>query len=111
MAAAPTEDGGLSAGHNASCFGAVCGLLALSGETVRRMFLFVTLRDMISAAVRLNVVGPLRGGALQRQLSRGVASLAARTATLAPDTAYVVAPLHTAVGGVHDRLYSRMFNS
>lgn len=101
----------LSQGHLATCHGAVCGLLGLSVSQTRVMFLFITMRDMVSAAVRLNVVGPLRGGALQHTLSTRVPALVARTRALAVQQSCQVVPLLSIIAGAHDRLYSRMFNS
>lgn len=98
-------------GHLAACHGAVCGLLHLSEQDACHMFLFVTMRDMVSAAVRLNIVGPLKGGAMQRALSLQMPDLLQKTAGKTWEQAHQVAPLLSVVAGAHDRLYSRMFNS
>lgn len=59
-------------GHGATCFGAVCGLLNIDDETCCSMFLYTVLRDMVNAAVRMNLVGPLEGGRLIHDLCTAV---------------------------------------
>lgn len=67
-------------GHHAPLFGFVCGLIrwpvkrggtlvGVDMATVGRMFLFTILRDLVSAAMRLGVVGPFEASALERRLS------------------------------------------
>ena len=49
-------------GHTVTVFGAVCGLLGVSDIiVVLDMLIYMTIRDMVSAAVRLNLIGPLEG--------------------------------------------------
>ena len=58
---------GQLAAHLAPIFGVVCRALELPAQRAVELFLFIMLRDMISAAVRLNIVGPLAGQRLQYQ--------------------------------------------
>ena len=67
-------------GHLATSFGAVAGSLGLSSARAARLFAYLTLRDTLSAATRLNLVGPLRAGALLRRCSGRVEALAAEAA-------------------------------
>ena len=66
-------------GHHAPLFGFIVGLVSrnggaggsgggIDGATAGRMLLFSILRDLVSAAVRLNLVGPFEASALQRRL-------------------------------------------
>ncbi|KAA0048064.1 lon protease-like protein 1 [Cucumis melo var. makuwa] len=56
--------------HHAPIFGLICGLLGWDGTMSQRAYLFITLRDVISAATRLNLVGPLGAAVLQHQLAQ-----------------------------------------
>ena len=116
-------------GHLATSFGAVAGSLGLSSARAARLFAYLTLRDTLSAATRLNLVGPLRAGAALRRCSGRVEALAAEAArgavfaardaealggcgaTAAAKRAAGSSPLVDVVQGGHDALYSRLFSS
>ena len=116
-------------GHLATSFGAVAGSLGLSSARAARLFAYLTLRDTLSAATRLNLVGPLRAGAALRRWSGRVEALAAEAArgaaraardaearggcgaTAAAKRAAGSSPLVDVVQGGHDALYSRLFSS
>lgn len=116
-------------GHLATSFGAVAGSLGLSSARAARLFAYLTLRDTLSAATRLNLVGPLRAGALLRRCSGRVEALAAEAArgaaraagdaeargacaaAAAARRAAGASPLVDVVQGGHDALYSRLFSS
>eukprot|EP00439_Symbiodinium_sp_Y106_P066506 s965_g10.t2 len=53
-------------GHFASFFGLLCARLDLPQEVTVQGFLYCSVRDAVSAAVRLNLVGPLQAAELQR---------------------------------------------
>merc|ERR1719357_1171636 len=57
-------------GHLATMFGLAGAVLDLPVEAVLRSFVHCSVRDMVSAAVRLNLIGPLRGVELQAQVLR-----------------------------------------
>ena len=67
----------LPGAHLAVVFGAVAGAAGFSARHAARIFCYLTLRDTLSAATRLNLVGPLAAGAAVR---RCVASAEARAA-------------------------------
>jgi urease accessory protein UreF len=46
-------------------FGVVCKALGLSLDLCDRVFLRIFLRDLVSAAVRLNLIGPMEGARMQ----------------------------------------------
>jgi len=57
-------------GHTVTVFGAVCGLLGVSDIiVVLDMLIYMTIRDMVSAAVRLNLIGPLEGCSYTNSIS------------------------------------------
>ena len=55
--------------HMAPLFGFICRELSLSEAATSRMLVFTTLRDLLSAATRLNLVGPLEANRLQSKLA------------------------------------------
>ncbi|KAM0993922.1 hypothetical protein EV2_009838 [Malus domestica] len=59
--------------HHAHAFGLICGLLGLDSTTTQRAYMFITMRDVISAATRLNLVGPLGAAVLQHKIASGAA--------------------------------------
>lgn len=108
-------------GHGATSFGAVCGLLKIDDWTCCSMYLYTVLRDMVNAAVRMNLVGPLEGGRLIHDLSLAVETLLeselprllgqVRTNVLDMECAHQVCPMIEILSNAHDRLYTRLFNS
>jgi urease accessory protein len=98
-------------GHLAPLAGAVCAALGLERTTTLRLLLFQHLRGLVSSAVRLAIVGPLAGQALQFRLAAASAAVLERCAGLELDEVAATAPLHDLCHGHHDRLYSRLFAS
>jgi urease accessory protein len=97
--------------HLAPALGAVTRALDLSAEDALTAFLHASLRGVLSAAVRLNLVGPneaqrmtfARAALLDRALAIGAA--------LEPDDAAQPSPLLEIFGASHDRLDVRLFVS
>jgi urease accessory protein len=100
-------------GHYAPIFGLVCKLLGIEINTTKRMFLFVTLRGLLSSAVRLNITGPLEAQTIQHKYSPLIDQLLASDTCHKTDMSetYQTAPLLDILHGAHDRLYSRLFNT
>jgi len=98
-------------GHFAPVFGCVTRLLAFDSDSAARLFVFIQLRGWISAAVRLNIVGPMEGQQIQHQLSRDAESAAARFGEVPLEDAAQTAPLLDLWQGTQDRLYSRLFQT
>jgi urease accessory protein len=98
-------------GHLAPVFGAVLGGLGMAEEEARRLFLFQGARAVVSAAVRLGVVGPLQAQELLAGAAEAAERALAATADLAPEEAASSAPLLDLLQGHQDRLYSRLFQS
>ena len=94
-------------------FGLVGGMLQMPVDVLTEAYLFTMSRDLISAAVRLGIVGPMHGVALQRQLQPLVGSLLEEVDALGIDefSAAQTAPLIELLQGNHSLLYSRLFQS
>ena len=98
-------------GHAAPVWGAVARLLGLEVDATARLFVFTHLRGWISAAVRLNIVGPLEGQRVQHQLAPTAESVARRFGEISMENAAQTAPLLDLWQGTQDRLYSRLFQT
>ncbi len=99
------------AGHFAPMFGAVTNTLAVSAEQSARLFLFVTLRGLVSSAVRLGIVGPMEAQAIQHRLAPQAETVAARCGKMPVEEIAHTAPLLEIWGASQDRLYSRLFQT
>jgi urease accessory protein len=97
--------------HFAPVFGVCLRQLGVDRKTTTRLFVFIHLRGVIAAAVRLNIVGPMEGQAIQHQLGARAEVVAQRGATLTLDDLAQTAPLLDLWQAGHDRLYSRLFQS
>ena len=115
--------------HVAVVFGAVAGALGVDAERAARLFAYVVLRDVLSAATRLNLVGPLEAAeALRRCQAAGERLFARALAEARRDAEAAVragadplegivrraacaAPLADIAQGGHDALESRLFSS
>ena len=99
------------AAHLAPVFGAVANALELSIDLAVRLFLYMTLRGLISSGVRLGIVGPLEAQAIQYRLGPHAEALANRGVDLELDSAAQTTPVIDLLQAAHDRLYSRLFQS
>ncbi|KAK1929968.1 Urease accessory protein F [Phytophthora citrophthora] len=97
--------------HHAVLFGVVCALLGISAEPVQRMYLFVTTRDVLSAATRLNLVGPLEAAKLQFETTQLLEEVFQAKKNRGIQESYSSAPVLDLVQAMHDQLYTRIFNS
>lgn len=118
-------------GHYAPSFGVICGVLSISVQITRLLFLRCVVRDMLSSATRLSVVGPLEGVRLQVQLIPVIVSMLKERAEYKnrvsvfitgsaindDDTANSflsatqTAPMLDMLQARHEMLYTRLFNS
>ena len=80
-------------------------------EAVQRLYLHMILRDQISAAIRLNLVGPLQAAVLQKSLHAHAEEQRSRFSGAGRDQAARCGPLLDLMQGSHHRLYSRLFQS
>ncbi|XP_059665524.1 urease accessory protein F isoform X2 [Cornus florida] len=97
--------------HHAPIFGLICGLLGLDSGTSQRAYMFITMRDVISAATRLNLVGPLGGAVLQHQIALVAEDMSKKWMDRSFEEACQTTPLLDTVQGCHGYLFSRLFSS
>jgi urease accessory protein len=98
-------------GHHAIVFGRLFGLLGLDSLTAQRAFLFLSLRDVLSAATRLNLVGPMEAALLQHRHASLAEAVLVKYANRGVEDAYQTAPLLDTLQGAHNLLFSRLFCS
>ncbi|KAG5517296.1 hypothetical protein RHGRI_037898 [Rhododendron griersonianum] len=110
MRDASLASGGI-AFHHAPIFGLICGLLGFGFETSQRAYMFITMRDIISAATRLNLVGPMGAASLQHQIAVVAEGLSTKWMNRETEDACQTAPLLDTVQGCHGYLFSRLFCS
>lgn len=97
--------------HHAPIFGLVCGLLGMDPETSQRAYLFVTLRDVVSAATRLNLVGPMGASVMQHRIALVAETVLEKWKDREASEACQTSPLLDVVQGCHGYLFSRLFCS
>jgi urease accessory protein len=97
--------------HFAPVFGAVCARLRIGLDAARQVFMYITVRGALSAAVRLNALGPAAAQRLQMLLALDMDRALDETAHLRATDAAQSAPLLELFQMHHDRLYSRLFQS
>lgn len=97
--------------HHAPVFGLICGLLGMDPETSQRAYLFVTLRDVVSAATRLNLVGPMGASVMQHRIAIVAETVLEKWMNREASEACQTSPLLDVVQGCHNYLFSRMFCS
>ncbi|HEX4448183.1 MAG TPA: urease accessory UreF family protein [Polyangiaceae bacterium] len=110
MAARARARGGV-ASHLAPVFGASLASLGSDRHEALALHLYMALRGVASAAVRLGVVGPHEAQRLQRRHGETLDSVLEECSGLAPDDAATTAPLLDLMAATHDRLYARLFQS
>ena len=99
------------ASHFAPIFGACCGALRISIADTRQLFMLLTIRGALSAAVRLNAIGSYESQQIQIGLIPEMDRALDQTAHLDATDAVQTAPLLELFQMSHDRLYSRLFQS
>jgi urease accessory protein len=102
---------GEAASHLAAMFGAVLAALAVERHETLAIHLYLALRGMVSAAVRLGIVGPYEAQRMHGRHWETLDSVLARCSAMTPADAATVAPVLDVVGATHDGLYSRLFQS
>ncbi|TPX61550.1 hypothetical protein PhCBS80983_g01131 [Powellomyces hirtus] len=118
-------------GHLVLCFAIVCWCLGIPLDRTEHLLVFLYVRSLLSAAIRLNLVGPYQGQqlllALQKEVEHALRLVQRRMeghhipqqSLAGPDTISIAAatlacqtsPVVDILQGLHGQLYSRMFNS
>jgi urease accessory protein len=99
------------AAHHAPIFGVVFRTLEVGLLDSQRAYLFVALRSVTSAAVRLGLVGGYEAQRIQSLVSVDIDTIVERCGELGPHDIAQTAPLIDLLQSTHDRLYSRLFQS
>lgn len=99
------------AGHLSTVFGVSICLLQVSRDEAALMFLFLHVRSLLSAAVRLNIIGPFVGQNLMTRLEGSTREIVERTKCLSLEDTACTSPMLDIMQASHDRLYTRLFNS
>jgi len=97
--------------HLSPVWGAAVSALGLGLLDAQRVFLWTTARNVLSAAVRLGLIGTHEAQALLAELSPLLDEVQATCGQLGVDALAQPAPLADLIQGTHDRLYSRLFQS
>jgi urease accessory protein len=97
--------------HLAPVSGVVFQLIGLPIDTARTAMLFSAARGVLSAAVRLGIVGSYHAQRMQHDAGRDLRDVLERCVALDADDVCQTAPLLDMLHAAHDRLYSRLFQS
>jgi urease accessory protein len=97
--------------HFAPLFGAVMAALGLERRQALALHLHSALRGLLSAAVRLGVVGPHEAARIQDRRAPILETVLDECADLSLDEASTVVPVLDVVWATHDALYMRLFQS
>ena len=98
-------------GHLAPMFGTVARALDIAHDDAYAMFLHLTVRGLLSAAVRLGNVGPTEAQAIHGRLAPALDQALAVAQGLTIFDVAQTSPIIELVQAGHDRLYSRLFQS
>ncbi|CEG67116.1 hypothetical protein RMATCC62417_03585 [Rhizopus microsporus] len=98
-------------GHFAICFGLVCRCLDVDLENTLHLWLYLFARTIYSSAVRLNIIGPYEAQRLLLESRGPVEEIIHHTKNMTIEDCCQTNPLLDVCQGMHDRLYSRLFNS
>jgi urease accessory protein len=97
--------------HLAPVFGAAMRALEVDLEETQQLVLSLAARGVLQAAVRLGAAGTHEAQRLLRELSPAMDEVLASCAHLRETDLAQTAPLADLFGAMHDRLYSRLFQS
>jgi urease accessory protein len=100
-----------SAMHYAPLFGAICGVIGIDRRTSQALFLQIVCRGVLAAAVRLGIIGSNAAQRLQAELAPHLQETLDRCEHLTPDRLAQTAPVIDLWQSMHDRIYSRLFQS
>lgn len=97
--------------HHAPVFGAIYGALGLSANEAQIAFLHGVTRTVLSAAIRLSILGPLEAQTLHAASADRLEEALALGNALAPEAIAQTAPLVERFASLHDALDARLFQS
>lgn len=97
--------------HLAPIYGAMMKCLMIEKSLMQKALLHLSLRSMLSASVRLGVIGPYQGQQLQNQLATTLEAIIHHCKDFELEDLAQTVPLHDLYQANQDRLYSRLFQS
>ena len=97
--------------HVAPFSGVVFRIIGLPHETAQKAMLYGTARGILSAAVRLGVIGSYQAQRMQHEAGQWLDATLKCCAGLDAEATCHTAPVLDLLQGTHDRLYSRLFQS
>ena len=97
--------------HVAPLSGVVFRLIGLSFETARKVMLYGTARGVLSAAVRLGIIGSYQAQRMLHEVGPWFDRMLDECRPLRPEDVCQTAPIIDLLQAGHDRLYSRLFQS
>ena len=97
--------------HYTIVFGTTFRIAGLKRGQTCRIFMYQFLRDQISAAVRLGQIGPLEAARLQKHHHKTAINAVTSVAQVDYTCATRCAPQWDIAQGMHEYLYSRLFQS
>jgi urease accessory protein len=97
--------------HVAPVSGVTFRVLGLPLPTAQRMALYSVSRGVLTAAVRLGIVGSYEAQVLQHAAAPWMEQVASQCGEFDIDDLAQTAPVIDILQGCHDRLYSRLFQS
>ena len=100
-----------SSAHVAPVSGAAFRAVGLPLATAQQVVAFAAVRTILSAAVRLGIVGSYEAQRLQAECAPWLDDLLERCRSLEQDDLAQTAPVIDLLQARHDRLYSRLFQS
>jgi urease accessory protein len=97
--------------HYTPLFGAVCAVIGVGRRPAQAIFLQLACRGVLAAAVRLGIIGSNAAQRLQAALAPHLQETLDRCEHLAAEQISQTAPLVDLWQSMHDRIYSRLFQS
>ena len=97
--------------HLAPFSGVAFRIIGLPYETAQKAVLFCTARGVLSAAVRLGIVGSYQAQRMQYEAGQLLDVTLMQCKDLDAESLCQTAPVLDLLQGAHDRLYSRLFQS
>ncbi|KAF9205443.1 hypothetical protein BGZ49_004011 [Haplosporangium sp. Z 27] len=99
------------AGHYPIAFAMIARLLGFDLATTRYLHLHLHARTLLSSAIRLALIGPFQAQHIMTRSQATAKFIDAKTASLTIEDAAQTFLVGDICGGVHGRLWSRLFNS
>jgi urease accessory protein len=97
--------------HHAPVFGAIFGTLGIDAEDAVGAYLHGAARNVLSAGVRLGLIGPLEAQGLLAERASTLDAIRNHARAIDPNDTAQTAPLLEIYAALHDRLDGRMFQS